>query len=87
MDLQASKLPPSFPYAPKECKAVADTFFECFTKLSIKENNNDTEAGNRGLSQCLKEMKKYSDCMEAFEKKKPPRLMRVSNIIYEWIRI
>ena len=74
---QSNKLPQSFPYSPKECKVVTESFFECFTNSSIKENANDSEAGNRGLSKCMKEMKNYQDCMELLEKKKPPKLMRV----------
>lgn len=82
-----TKLQPSFPYAPKECKAVSESFFECFTKSSIKENKNDSEAGNRGISKCIKEMKKYQDCMEALEKKKPPRLMRVIDFCFYYLYI
>jgi len=37
-----------------------------------------------GLEKCLKEMKEYQTCMEAFERKKPPRLLRVRVMNVVW---
>lgn len=70
-------LPSFFPSTTKECKPVAEPFFDCFTKNAVKLVEQDGDAGRRGLIKCLNEMKKYSDCMTAAEKKKPPKRLRV----------
>ncbi len=72
------RFPSSFPYAPKECKAVAEPFFNCFTTKAVKVVPEDADAGRRGMLKCLLELRAYSDCMEAFEKKHPPKRLRVS---------
>jgi hypothetical protein len=71
-------LPSFFPSYTKECKSVAEPFFDCFSKHAVKAVDEDADAGRRGLIKCLNEMKKYSDCMTAAEKKNPPKRMRVS---------
>ncbi len=71
-------LPPFFPYSTKECKKVAEPFFECFSKHAVKAVDSDVDAGRRGLIKCLPEMKKYVDCMKEAEKKNPPKRLRVS---------
>lgn len=77
--MSASRLyPPCFPHAPKECEAVANPFFKCLSQYSVKASNDDLNAGIVGLEQCHKEMKHYLTCMEAFERKKTPKLLRVS---------
>lgn len=72
------RFPSSFPYAPKECKAVAEPFFNCFTTKAVKVVPEDADAGRRGMLKCLLELRAYSDCLEAFEKKHPPKRLRVS---------
>eukprot|EP01032_Pedospumella_encystans_P034373 gene34373-38854_t len=42
------RFPSSFPYAPKECKAVAEPFFNCFTTKAVKVVPEDADAGRRG---------------------------------------
>ena len=77
----ASRLfPPCFPHAPKECEAVASPFFKCLSQFSVKTSNDDVTAGIVGLEKCHKEMKHYLTCMEAFERKKTPKLLRVSAV-------
>lgn len=74
----ASRLfPPCFPHAPKECEAVASPFFKCLSQFSVKASNDDVTAGIVGLEKCHKEMKHYLTCMEAYERKKTPKLLRV----------
>ena len=75
-----AKMPTSFPYAPKECKDKSTVFFNCINSKSEKENDLDIDAGERGMKGCLVEMKSYEACMKDFEKKIPPRRMRVSSI-------
>ena len=75
-------LPSFFPHSTKECRKVADPFFECFSKNAIKTSDSDTDAGSRGLNKCLTEMNKYSDCMLAAEKKNPPKRLRVCAVRY-----
>ena len=75
-----TKMPSSFPYAPKECKDKSAVFFDCINSKSQKENEIDADAGDRGMKGCLVEMKAYESCMKELEKKKPPRRMRVSSI-------
>jgi hypothetical protein len=71
------KLPPFFPRTTKSCKSTSDKFFDCFSKASIKQSPNDTDAGSRGLAICLKEKQLYEKCMIAYEKSKPIKLHRV----------
>mmetsp|Transcript_3373 Transcript_3373/g.5248 ORF Transcript_3373/g.5248 Transcript_3373/m.5248 type:complete len:90 (-) Transcript_3373:376-645(-) len=70
-------LPSFFPYASKDCKKVAQPFFDCFSKYSVKASDTDTETGKLALSKCLDELKKYQDCMNRYEKKHAPRRLRV----------
>lgn len=72
------KIPLFFPYAPKECKIAANTFFECFNRMSDKIVPEDVDAGRRGMLKCMQEMKQYEACMTAYEAKNPPKRMRVS---------
>jgi hypothetical protein len=46
----------------------------------VKASNDDVTAGIVGLEKCHKEMKHYLTCMEAFERKKTPKLLRVSAV-------
>jgi hypothetical protein len=80
-------LPSFFPSYTKECKSVAEPFFDCFSKHAVKAVDEDADAGRRGLIKCLNEMKKYSDCMTAAEKKNPPKRMRVSQILVQIVSI
>lgn len=36
----------------------------CFFNASVKQNNEDSEAGVRGLSHCKNELRAYEACME-----------------------
>lgn len=71
------KLPPFFPRTIKSCKLKSDLFFDCFSKESIKQSDNDIDAGSRGLAKCLKEKQLYEKCMVTYEKSKPVKLHRV----------
>lgn len=77
-----ARIPPFFPHATKECKVVAEAFFECFNDKAVKIVAEDGDAGRRGMLKCLSEMKKYSDCMTESELKYPPKRMRVSTVKY-----
>ncbi len=59
-----ARLPDFFPATSKNCTNVAEPFFTCFTEKSVKNSPTDTEAGQRGLTACAKELKAYSACME-----------------------
>ncbi len=58
------KLPSYFPRAPKECTKPAEAFFECFTKNSVKKDENDMEAGKIGLAACTSQLAYYDQCMQ-----------------------
>ena len=45
-NLASNRVIDGFPAAPKACKAVANSFFSCFTEKGKKENSEDREAGN-----------------------------------------
>lgn len=79
------RFPSSFPYAPKECKGVAEPFLKCFTARAEKVVPEDADAGRRGMLKCLLELRAYADCMEAFEKKNPPKRLRVSTPEFHFI--
>jgi hypothetical protein len=81
MSTSNARLPVCFPSVAKECKTVAEPFFDCFTKNSEKNAPDDVGAGERGLNKCLKEMKLYENCMAKAEKSKPIKLTRVSTCI------
>lgn len=59
-----ARVPDFFPATSKNCVSVADPFFSCFTEKSVKNSPTDTEAGQRGLSACAKELNAYTVCME-----------------------
>jgi hypothetical protein len=50
---QSVTLMDHFPRVASSCKDPAHTFFQCFSQKSLKENNNDTMAGQRGLRTCI----------------------------------
>lgn len=55
----------------------------------MKTSSDDVSAGMVGLEQCHKEMKHYLTCMEAYERKKTPKLLRVSEVpavvrVFRW---
>ncbi len=71
-------LPDYFPRAPKECKAEAEIFFTCFTEKSVKTSDTDTEAGIRGLQECLNLKKSYESCMGKLDSSKLDRRYEVN---------
>jgi hypothetical protein len=71
------KLPSSFPRAPSACKSVAEAFFTCVNKNSVKTDPSDKDASLRGLKACVTELKLYDDCMTQLESKKNPKRFRV----------
>lgn len=76
------RMPLSFPHAPKACEHVAKPFFTCINKMSEKIVPEDLDAGRRGMLKCLVELKAYSVCMKEYEKKNPPKRLRVSNLTH-----
>jgi hypothetical protein len=59
------KLPDFFPANIAACTNVSQEFFDCFSLKSEKTSVDDTEAGNRGLLECQKQLKAYENCMTA----------------------
>lgn len=82
MTTEAIKFPDCYPKAPSICIQVAQPFFDCIDKNSVKENPEDRDAGVRGLNLCLKEMQIYVDCMSEYEKNKPAHRFRVLIILF-----
>lgn len=71
------RVSPWFPNAPSDCRKVADTFFDCFSKYSLV--HGDEDAGDvddperkeenrslKALAQCVSEMSAYDNCMRAY---------------------
>jgi hypothetical protein len=71
-------VPPCFPSYTKDCKVVAEQFFDCFNKFAVKLMDNDHDAGRRGLTKCIEEKRKYEACMGAAGKTQPLKFFRVS---------
>ena len=72
-------LPDFFPRQIKACSKQSETFFKCLSEKSVKENDADIEAGNRGIRACLKEKKDYETCIIKHDTKyKDPKRHRVS---------
>jgi hypothetical protein len=66
-----------FPKVSADCKPQAQTFFTCFSTGSVKLNNDDKDAGIRGIHSCLAEKNAYDKCMFGWEKKVPSKRYRV----------
>jgi hypothetical protein len=56
-------LPDYFPASIAACSKVSNEFFDCFSTKSIKSSDTDTEAGQRALNACQKELAAYKKCM------------------------
>lgn len=73
-------LPDYFPRTTKSCVKIADTFFDCLFEKSKKTSPEDTDAGVRGIRDCLNQKKAYETCMLRYDPKsvKDPKRHRVS---------
>eukprot|EP01115_Flamella_aegyptia_P007098 TRINITY_DN2957_c0_g2_i1.p1 TRINITY_DN2957_c0_g2~~TRINITY_DN2957_c0_g2_i1.p1 ORF type:complete len:68 (-),score=12.78 TRINITY_DN2957_c0_g2_i1:35-238(-) len=58
-----------FPSVRKQCKEQAAKFFHCFSQEGQQVNAVDIDAGKRGLSKCVVQMKSYDDCMKKYSPK------------------
>lgn len=70
-------LPAFFPTTNKTCIDVSREFFDCFSNNAVKQGSNDSAIGDRALKACSEQLKKYTACMNNFEKKTPPKRFRV----------
>ena len=66
-ETETLRVSPWFPNAPKECASVSSTFFDCFSKYSLVENDKDStkNAAMDGLRKCVQEMNAYDKCMQS----------------------
>ena len=58
------RLPEYFPLTVKPCHEVAVPFFQCFETNAVMQNEDDKDAGRRGLAACEEELRKYKTCMD-----------------------
>jgi hypothetical protein len=58
------RVSPWFPNAPKECSRVSSEFFDCFSKHTLSDKNEEVNnLAMAGLRKCVMEMNAYDKCM------------------------
>jgi hypothetical protein len=61
--MEELRLKNHFPRVNKECAVPGERFMDCFSKAATKLNAEDSEAGQRGLKACARELANYDACM------------------------
>ena len=87
--MQNLLLPNYFPLIDKkkQCKTVAKEFFNCFEEKGKQlENIRDSEAGQKGLNQCVKELEAYKQCMQKVGADKNIKLTRTPEAYLEQLQ-